>query len=68
MAVRGVTHTSVLCALLLLLVGSISEATIKKHYSSRWAVEIPQGGVQRADVIAAKHGLVNHGQVVAPYI
>ena len=32
------------------------------HYSNSWAVEV-QGGVEEADALAQKHGLINYGQV-----
>ena len=32
------------------------------HYSNSWAVEI-LGGEEEADALAARHGLVNRGQV-----
>jgi furin len=32
------------------------------HYSNSWAVEV-QGGVEEADALAQKHGLINYGQI-----
>ena len=32
------------------------------HYTNSWAVRVT-GGAQEADALAAKHGLINRGQV-----
>ena len=32
------------------------------HYANSWAVKVT-GGAQEADALAAKHGLINRGQV-----
>ena len=45
-----------------LLLATGSGASSRKLYTGSWAVEI-SGGDVAADAMAARHGLVNHGQV-----
>ena len=41
-----------------------SDVAGKRHYLNQWAVKV-YGGREVADTIAAKHGLINRGQVMS---
>uniref|UniRef100_A0A8P4G419 Furin (paired basic amino acid cleaving enzyme) a n=1 Tax=Dicentrarchus labrax TaxID=13489 RepID=A0A8P4G419_DICLA len=53
-------------ALLVLLVSGLGPVLGQKVYTNTWAVHIP-GGQEEADLIASKHGFVNHGHVFGDY-
>ena len=48
--------------LLVLLVSGLEPALGQKVFTNTWAVHIP-GGQEEADLIASKHGFINHGHV-----
>ncbi|MBN3314109.1 FURI1 protein, partial [Atractosteus spatula] len=52
--------------LLVFLASAVRPPTEPKVYTNTWAVHI-SGGMEQADLIARKHGFINHGNIFGDY-